>query len=127
LRARPVVDETVRLRLRDDSAHGREGLRVLARGPYAPLGCVALGDGEHLLRFGGNGAFVAAAVAALRELGDCAPAGLSSWADVRHKQAPSVALDAWRQDGLTQRIKERFDPHDVLNRGLLRSRAMVPA
>lgn len=119
LRARPTVDETVQLQARGHEPVDRARLAALLRGPHAPLGSAPVGHGRWLLRFGGNAAFVRAAIAATRELGEVSSTDPSRWDAVRREQAPVPALGAWRWDTLSLRIKERFDPHDVLNRGLL--------
>jgi glycolate oxidase FAD binding subunit len=125
LRARPAVDETLVLTLRDATGGGTRGdvaadppaerLRRLVRGPYAPLACVDRGRGRWLLRLGGNATFVRAATAAFSALGSVEPRAAGDWDDVRRELAPAPRLGAWRWDALARRIKERFDPGNVLN------------
>lgn len=119
LRARPAVDASVRLNVHGESTAERQRLAEFARGPLAPVGCVELGDGRWLVRFGGNASFVHAGLAALRSFGDLEEVAAGEWDAVRRDRSPRPALDAWRWDEVSQRIKRRFDPHDVLNRGLL--------
>jgi glycolate oxidase FAD binding subunit len=119
LRARPVTDETVVLAVRGDAAAMRERVAAFARGPYAPLACAPLRGGRWLVRLGGNATFVRAALGALRTLGDCETMPSTEWDVVRRDHAPLPSFTAWRWDALSRRIKERFDPMNILNPGLL--------
>lgn len=128
LRALPAVDECWALRL---PAGDRAGLRAYLRGPLAPLACVRIEDPGSgrvaheapdewwLVRIGGNATFVAASRAALRALGVTAgqPANaLDAW---RGFDQPAPRALHWRWDALSLRLRERFDPHRIMNPGLL--------
>lgn len=125
LRARPAVDECWFLRLRSGD---RARLDAYVRGPLAPLACVrheppegprAPEDDWYLLHIGGNSAFVAESRAALQALGATmpqAPSALDAWRGF-HEPAP-LALQ-WRWDAIAIRLRDRFDPHRVMNPGLL--------
>ncbi|MBI3567717.1 MAG: FAD-binding protein [Gemmatimonadetes bacterium] len=130
LRARPPVDETWCLTLdpNDDAVRARlDGFR---RGPYAPLSCelvhgaaaraAGLAHDGALVRLGGNRAFVAASLAALRTVGDASPHDPAIWARVRALHA-APALDSLAHAldrPLEQRVKALFDPRRILNPGL---------
>lgn len=142
LRARPAVDETWALALPDaedatdamdawDAADAR--VLAFASGPFAPLACTRIaatdalgssdafgtGDARWLVRIGGNATLVAAARAALRTLGDAREVDVRAWDSVRARQAPPGRAECWRWDALSLRLRDRFDPARVLNRGLL--------
>ena len=127
LRARPVVDETFALSC---GAESDAALLAFTRGPYAPLACVPLArvplvaarvtDGARwLIRVGGNRTLVDAAYARLSALGAMERVDHDVWHVVRRGSAPAARANLWRWDALSQRMKERFDPARVLNRGLL--------
>jgi glycolate oxidase FAD binding subunit len=113
LRARPAVDETWRVTPLSDSS-----LEAFVRGPYAPL---ALHREEEslLVRLGGNSAFVAAARSALQSLGASAEVSAAEWDRVRRSAGPEATAISWRWDTLSRQLKERFDPRNQLNPGLL--------
>ncbi len=115
LRARPAVDEsfTVSGGAEDDSA-----MRAFAAGPHAPMACMPW-PGGWLVRLGGNRASVDAAVAALRRCGEVVQVDDGVWNAVRRDSAPPPRANVWKWDALSQRLKKRFDPAQVLNRGLL--------
>jgi len=122
LRARPVVDETW---LVDVSERSRPVLESFARGPV-PLACVELAAAASaaaartwMVRIGGNAAYVAAARTALRAIGELRPAEPQGWDALRVTHAPPPRALRWRWDALSLRLRERFDPAHVLNRGLL--------
>lgn len=132
LRARPAVDETWAITASD--APNAMDARVLAfaDGPFAPLACTRIaatdalaadalvpGDARWLVRIGGNATLVAAARSALRSLGDPREVDVRAWDSVRARQAPPARAEQWRWDALSLRLRERFDPARVLNRGLL--------
>lgn len=126
LRARPSADETWALAAPESTD---ASVRAFARGPFAPLGCepiaatdareLGLGDARWLVRIGGNAAFVAAARGAVRSLGDSRQVDVSTWNTLRERCAPPARATKWRWDALSMRLRERFDPARVLNRGLL--------
>jgi len=141
LRARPVIDTTLLL---ETPPAATDGVTAFARGPYAPLALVPLdgtatwwpsGAGSRppaddpsvrswLVRIGGNAAFVAASRTALGRLGALATLdGETIWPAVRRHGAPHAGPHAgpgaWRWDALSRRLRERFDPHQLLNPGLL--------
>ena len=128
LRARPAVDET--FALAGEALALDDAVRALARGPFAPLGLQpvspsltspigASADARWLVRLGGNRAFVTAARAEYARLGAITPLDESAWDLLRSHEAPAVRTARWRWDPLSSRIKSLFDPHDLLNRGLL--------
>jgi glycolate oxidase FAD binding subunit len=125
LRALPTVSEWWSLRARKSDA---ARLDAFVRGPLAPLACVRFippevpPDADEELFFvhlGGNPAFVEASRSALRALGDARerdPRALQTL-DAFGVQ-PSFTLE-WRLDALALRLRDRFDPHRILNPGLL--------
>lgn len=115
LRARPAVDETFTI---TTDAEGDAVVRAFAAGPHAPIACMAR-QGGWLVRLGGNRASVDAAVAALARCGEVAQVDGDVWNTVRRESAPPARANVWRWDALSQRLKKRFDPAQVLNRGLL--------
>ncbi len=123
LRARPAADETFLLHARGHEPVDIARLDAFVRGPHAPLACMPHGTGRWLVRCAGNAAFLRAAIVALKQVGDVESVEPTVWDGVRREHAPMPALGAWRWDTLSMRVKERFDPHDVLNRGLLGSPA----
>ena len=131
LRSRPAADESwvisasVAQWARLESALGG-----FARGPYEPLACLTLSredatalaldpEARALVRIGGNAATVAAARAELTRLGKIAAIDPSIWDRVRVHLAPGDRARHWRWDTLSERLRERFDPSGVLNRGIL--------
>ncbi len=116
LRARPVIDESWMVRL---GAESTAAMRAFAQGPLAPLACFDAGDGLWYVRIGGNRASVSAAVDALQRLGAASPCDPSIWGELRRTHAPADRTSQWRWDALSLRLRERFDPAGVLNRGLL--------
>jgi FAD/FMN-containing dehydrogenase len=76
------------------------------------------------VRFGGTAAFGAASRTALGRLGALATLdGETIGPAVRRQGAPHAGPHAgpgaWRWDALSRRLRERFDPHQLLNPGLL--------
>ena len=104
-------------------------VRAFAGGPFAPLGCeevsapdareLGLGTARWLVRIGGNATLVAAARGAIRALGDAHEVDVRTWDAIRERGAPAARSTRWRWDSLSSRLRERFDPARVLNRGLL--------
>ena len=88
------------------------------RGPYAPL-ALHRDAASMLVRLGGNAAFVAAARSALQSLGPCAEESTAEWDRVRLSAAPVATALTWRWDSLSRQLRERFDPRNQLNPGLL--------
>ncbi len=127
LRARPAVDETWALTAPDAVAATAARVLAFANGPFAPLACTRIaatdalgtGDARWLVRLGGNASFVAAARATLRTLADAREVDPRAWDAVRARLAPPARASHWRWDALSLRLRERFDPARVLNRGLL--------
>ncbi len=127
LRARPVVDESWTLYFTPGDIAAQSRLAALRRGPLAPLAseilttahAAALGfpRASALIRLGGNTAFVAAARAAMREIGRTEPCDTTVWSRYRaldpHPRA--VTANAFA-DPLSRRIKMLFDPAHVWNR-----------
>lgn len=113
LRARPAVDETWRVTPTDD-----EALHAFVRSPYAPMALHRDGAAT-LVRIGGNAAFVSAARAALKRIGTCDPMDVSEWDRVRVSGAPSSTALDWQWNPLSRQLKQRFDPRNQLNPGLL--------
>ncbi len=124
LRARPVVDETYGVRV---SAGALAEYEAFVRGPLAPLASVPFphalaepaGDRWFLVRIGGNASFVAASRAALAVFGALdaqGPDAMDAWCAF-HDPAPRALQ--WRWDALSLRLRDRFDPHRILNPGLL--------
>ena len=126
LRARPIVDESWSV---EAPAGSLTAIEAFARGPFAPLACVNVADDGTLassphdrtwvVRLGGNEANVAAARSALRAIGTIRPQAPTIWDEVRRTHAPDVRALRWRWDALSLRLRARFDPAQVLNRGLL--------
>lgn len=120
LRARPAVDETWRVTTArgESPAALAQALDEFCRGPYAPL--ASHRDGEQwLVRIGGNAAFVAASRNALHALGAYEATDAAAWQAVRLNAAPPASALTWRWDALSRQLKERFDPRNQLNPGLL--------
>jgi glycolate oxidase FAD binding subunit len=128
LRSRPTHDETWALMLDDARAHERAD--AFCRGPLTPMAFAAL-DGVQaralgfassrvLVRLGGNGAFVAASRTALREIGHADPCDTAVWTayralDPRPRTINALALG----QPVARRVKQQFDPRNILNPGLL--------
>ncbi len=115
LRARPAVDESFEVSC---GAGQDAAVREFAAGGHAPMACVAHA-GRWLVRLGGNRASVDAALADLGRCGDVVPVDHDVWNTIRRDAAPPPRANVWRWDTLSQRLKKRFDPAQVLNRGLL--------
>lgn len=120
LRSRPSVDETWVV---TPTLSGGAEFAAFLRGPYAPLAAHPINAHEAptpwLVRLGGNAAFVAAAREALRALGECALETHSAWERVRAHGAPAEMASRWQWNALSRRVRERFDPRNQLNPGLL--------
>lgn len=125
LRALPAAELSLVL-----GAGRADALASFLRGPYAPTAAVPLTprlagalklnlDSRWLLRFGGNAAFLRAARAAVAALGPSQEVDASLWKDLRREAAPAPTAKSWRWDALSQRLKQRFDPRQQLNPGLL--------
>lgn len=128
LRARPQVDRT--LALRTTSGAEEAELHGWMRGPFAPIAAVALSSPAslelpvavgttHLVRIGGNSAFVEASSAALASITPVESHGAGIWDVMRERlPQPDRALH-WRDSVLGERLRDRFDPHRLLNPGIL--------
>jgi glycolate oxidase FAD binding subunit len=136
LRARPAVDRTMVLEAPPSAV---DAVTAFGRGPYAPLALLAMDAGaawttmagaipaatdpsarRWMVRIGGNAPFVAAAQDALARLGRLTIVdGETVWSFVRQHAAPRSGPGPWRWDTLSTRLRDRFDPHRVLNPGLL--------
>lgn len=125
LRARPAADRSVYI-----VGATAEQMRAFVRGPMAPVAALsltdsmarALGRDGHagwLVRVMGNAVFVAAALAELSALGACTQMPETAWAVIRQEMAPAERATQWRWSALAERVKQVFDPRDVLNPGLL--------
>lgn len=125
LRARPAADCSYYI-----EGAPADRMRAFARGPFAPLAAVQLGDAvtralghnghsAWLVRIAGNTAFVAAAQAELSALAACVEVPESSWTVIRREMAPAALATQWQWSPLAWRVKRAFDPRDVLNPGLL--------
>jgi FAD/FMN-containing dehydrogenase len=130
IRVRPHVTE--HWIVRGDASHAprAEALRLferrfspLASHPLTPDRAAGLGlaAGDHVVTLGGNRSHVAAAAAALRQLGDVVAAEASLWD--RHRAMgrddPSWAGVRRLNTPLDRRVKETFDPDGILNRSVL--------
>jgi glycolate oxidase FAD binding subunit len=120
LRSRPAVDETWRVRAArgDAPAALAHALGEFCRGPYSPMASHRDGD-DWLVRVGGNATFVAASRHALHTLGACEAVDAAVWNAVRLNAAPPPTPLTWRWDALSRQLKQRFDPRNQLNPGLL--------
>lgn len=136
LRARPAVDITVQVWPSSDTA-----MHEFLRGPLSPLaahrqraegaGVQSVGgrsaaaydagtpSTSWLVRIGGNATFVAASREVLRALGPCTEVAADAWDAVRREDGPPPSANAWKWNALSRTLKERFDPHNQLNPGLL--------
>lgn len=117
LRSRPAVDETWRVSAAQADSLA-QSIGELSRGPYAPMALHRESD-AWLVRIGGNEAFVSASRNALFALGACEAADPSVWDDVRRNAAPPATALTWQWNALSQQLKQRFDPRNQLNPGLL--------
>ncbi len=144
LRARPAVEEWWAVRV-PHAARAR--FEAHLRGPLAPLACVPAraagpqgltppsgdpgdlhrlealerdGPGEwFLLMLGGNRAFVTAAREAVGAVGLAERMdSLQAARILDAHRAPPRALH-WRWDPISLRLRDRFDPHRIMNPGLL--------
>lgn len=125
LRALPTVSEWWTLRTPTARA---AALDAYVRGPLAPLACIRFtppdlppdADEElHFVHLGGNPAFVEASRSALRALGEARerdPRALQALETFGARPSPTFE---WRWDALALRLRDRFDPHRILNPGLL--------
>lgn len=125
LRALPAVSEMWGLMLPVADA---PRLAEYLRGPLAPMACVpfpphgappGIDRVPYLVRIGGNAAFVAASRAALRSLGAVTEQDASNLEMLANLDAPAPPTIRWRWDALSLRLRDRFDPHRILNPGLL--------
>lgn len=125
LRARPAVDRSYYI-----EGASAEEMRAFARGRFAPLAAVALGDavsrqlghgghGAWLVRIAGNAEFVDAAQVALAAIGACSEMPESAWDVLRREMAPASQATQWKWTALATRVKQAFDPEHRLNPGLL--------
>ncbi|MFI5310292.1 MAG: FAD-binding protein [Gemmatimonadales bacterium] len=132
LRARPKSDETWMLAIDADDATAWSQLTAFERGPYAPLAsrrldaadCGQLGLAARngvLLRLGGNASFVAASRAASHAIGPAQTCDPAIWTRYRALDTaePSVMAGNALSDPISKRLKQRFDPANILNPGLL--------
>jgi len=125
LRALPAATECWSVRVdRGD----RTRLDAYLRGPLAPLACMKAvppvqlpprEDEWHMVQIGGNTAFVAASRAALRAVGETAPQHETALDALAGLHRPPARALQWRWDALSLRLRDRFDPHHILNPGLL--------
>lgn len=125
LRALPAVTEVWAVTVRRDDAAKLDAYR---RGPLAPLACVRFAPpgmpadvdrDVHLVRIGGNAAFVAASREALKAVGEATAQEDGALDALSHfNEAPTRTI-TWRWDALSLRLRDRFDPHRILNPGLL--------
>lgn len=119
LRPRPQVDETLAFTPRD-------GFPVLPAAPLATFGLsptlasqLGVPDARWLVRLGGNAAAVAAMRSTLGSTGQVRPLDANVWSLVRRECAPPSPAAQWRWDTLSRQLRDRFDPHHILNPGLL--------
>jgi glycolate oxidase FAD binding subunit len=136
LRARPVVDESWRLRLDRDAASSRAALAAYRRGALAPLAMETLrpdeahalgfsasaddpGTVHTIVRIGGNASFVAASRAALGAVAPAEPFDPHLWTRYRAVADRPRRLDPESTGGvLAQRVRQQFDPRHILNPGI---------
>jgi glycolate oxidase FAD binding subunit len=130
LRARPKVDETWAVEMRAGDLTARERLSALERGPHAPLAsrhleadaCGRIGLPARpcvLVRIGGNASLAAATRDAVRAVGPAEQCETSTWTRLRAVE-PAVAVvvrDAFRSP-ISRRLKQQFDPRNILNPGI---------
>ncbi len=129
LRARPALDRTLAVQCDVDDPAVLERIDAFRRGPYVPLACevlsaehagaLGLGAARLVVRVGGNSAFVAESVRRIAELGTIDERAAELWTQYR-------ALDPQRRhftnaysSPLAARIKQKFDPHGILNPNVL--------
>jgi glycolate oxidase FAD binding subunit len=122
LRAKPKVDETWVVML--DGRDVKATIAELGRCPAPPVACETLpsrGTNALLARLIGNPGFVTAARGQLQRVGRCDAEPSSSWSALRESRttrAPAAAMS----DGvraLNTRIKQTFDPANILNPGIM--------
>lgn len=129
LRARPAVDRTLSVRCdaTDDTTLDR--IDAFRRGPYMPLACELLSaeqatalatDGARLIvRVGGNSAFVGEAVRRLGAIGEVREGDPQLWSRYRALDPHVRHFTAAFASPLATRVKRQFDPHGILNPGVL--------
>ncbi len=130
LRALPAVDETWAIAAPADAD---EALATLQHGHVPPVACehldpalsarLALPGQPHLIaRIAGNAAFVHAARAAVRALGEATKLDASAWTMLREAPRPARparAPLAPALQALSARVKAAFDPANILNPGIM--------
>jgi glycolate oxidase FAD binding subunit len=131
LRARPAVDRTLAVTCDLSDANVIARLEAFRRGPYQPLGCVtlsevqagalALGDARVLVRVGGNAAFVDEGVRRLATVGSVVEVGAELWSSYRALDPQPRRFGDVYASPLAARVRAQFDPHGILNSGVLGS------
>jgi FAD/FMN-containing dehydrogenase len=132
LRAQPAADETWSVPLDADDVARTARIGAFVRGHTPPVACepldaaraslIGLAPREHLLvRLAGNAAFVAAARAAMSTLGPAVRADEGIWTTLRAARRAAEVRPAMSAGvrALNVRVKQAFDPADILNPGIL--------
>ena len=130
LRARPQVDATWLVRIPDAGVDAAAQISSLRRGVITPIACELLAEGPAralgvtsgtvLVRYAGNATLVAAARTAVARVGLVSDADPELWTRFRALDPhPRRLADAPLAHPVAARIKERFDPERILNRGVL--------
>lgn len=127
LRARPAIDETWVVHVRaGDAADAQRTLRHCATPPVA---CEVVADTpdraalarDLIVRIVGNAAYIEAARAAVRQLGDAHRGDPAQWTTLR-RASPARAPRAPLADevrALNDGVKRAFDPANILNPGIM--------
>jgi glycolate oxidase FAD binding subunit len=130
LRALPAVDETWSVAVHGDVRDAQSALR---RSHVPPIACETLDDilaarlglppqPHVLVRLSGNAAFVAAARTAMQALGAVTSHDAGAWMIVREAPRARGTPNAHLTPGLralAARVKDAFDPANVLNPGIM--------
>lgn len=130
LRARPAADETWIVTGGTERASAI--VQSLRASNTTPIACEIIGadaaaqitscaEGDVLVRIAGNAAFVAAARTAIAALGSARPADVAAWTDLRSVTRDALELAPMPPGvrALNERVKQTFDPANILNPGIM--------
>ena len=129
LRARPAVDRTLAVTCDVSDSAIRTRIEAFRCGAYVPLACeilssahaaaLGLGTARLLVRVGGNAAFVGESVRRLGTIGQVTESDAELWSRYRALDPRGRQFTDAYATPLAARVKRSFDPHDILNPGVL--------